>query len=48
MYCRLQKLDENEEGLKAHLKTFLLNYASVLRLKYKSRASYITDFADIS
>lgn len=45
MYCRLEKIDENEEGLKTHIKLSLLNYASVLRLKYKSRASYITDFA---
>lgn len=45
MYCRLEKIDENEEGLKTHIKLSLLNYASVLRLKYKSNASYITDFA---
>lgn len=29
MYCSLEKLDENEESLKAHLKSSLLNYASV-------------------
>lgn len=46
MYFRLEKKDENEEGLNVHLKS-LLNYASVLRLKYRSRACYITDFANI-
>lgn len=33
MYCRLEKLNENE-GLKVHLKSFLLNYAYVLCLKH--------------
>lgn len=47
MYRRLEKKDENEEGLNVHLKSSLLNYASVLRLKYRSRACYITAFANI-
>lgn len=47
MYCRLGKLDEHEEGLMAHLKSSLINYAFVLRLKYKYRARCITDFTDI-
>lgn len=47
MYCKLEKLDKNKDGLKAHLKLFLINNASVLRLRYKSRARYITDFIDI-
>lgn len=47
MHCRLKRLDENEEDLKAHLKSYLLNYASVSRLTYKFRACYISDFADI-
>lgn len=47
MYFRLEKKDENEEGLNVHLKSSLLNYASVLRLKYRSTACYITAFANI-
>lgn len=46
MYCRLERLDENED-LKAHPKSYLLNYASEPRLTYKKRACYISDFADI-
>lgn len=44
MYCRLEKIDENEEGFKMYIKLFLLNYVFVLCLKYKFRVSYIIDF----
>lgn len=47
MLCSLGQVFENEDGLKAHLKAALLNYASVLLLKYKSRYIYFTAFAVI-
>lgn len=47
MLCSLGQVFENEDGLKAHLKAALLNYASVLLSKYKSRYIYFTAFAVI-